>query len=63
MRADAAPLPERPIRERAGEEKRSFFGNAHSDRLDSFDGGNFVVGQVFCAETALRTYRNPTNRR
>jgi hypothetical protein len=45
-------LPERLIRERAAKEKRTFFRNAHSDRLDTFDGGDFAVGQVFCAEAA-----------
>jgi hypothetical protein len=45
-------LPERLIRERAAKEKRTFFRDAHSDCLDPFDGGNFAVGQVFCAEAA-----------
>jgi hypothetical protein len=43
-------LPERLIRERAAKEKRTFFRDAHPDRLDTFDGGDFVVGQVFRAE-------------
>ena len=51
-RSDPALLPERLIRERAAKEKRTFFRNAHFDRLDTFDGGDFVVGQVFCAEAA-----------
>jgi len=50
MPAHPALLPERLIRERAAKEKRTFFRDAHSDRLDSFDGGDFVVGQVFRAE-------------
>lgn len=45
-------LLERLIRERAAKEKRTFFRNAHFDRLDTFDGGDFVVGQVLRAETA-----------
>jgi hypothetical protein len=45
-----ALLPERLIRERAAKEKRTFFRDAHSDRFDTFDGGDFAVGQVFCAE-------------
>src|SRR5579864_5233616 len=49
---DPALLPERLIRERAAKEKRTFFRDAHSDRLDTFDGGDFVVGQILCAETA-----------
>jgi hypothetical protein len=52
MQAEPLLLPERLIRERAAKEKRTFFRDAHSNRLDTFDGGDFVVGQVFCAEAA-----------
>jgi hypothetical protein len=52
MLADPVLRPERLIRERAAKEKRTFFRDAHSDRLDTFDGGDFVVGQVFRAEAA-----------
>jgi hypothetical protein len=52
MPADPVFLPERLIRERAAKEKRTFFRDAHSDRVDTFDGGDFVVGQVFRAEAA-----------
>jgi hypothetical protein len=45
-------LPERPICERAAKEKGTFFGDADSDRLHTFDGGDFVVGQVFRAEAS-----------
>jgi hypothetical protein len=45
-------LPERLIRERAAKEKRAFFRDAHPDRLDTLDGGDFAVGQVFRAEAA-----------
>lgn len=45
-------FPEGHILERAAKEKRTFFRDADSDRLDPFDGGDFVVGQVFCAEAA-----------
>jgi len=48
--ADPVFLPERLIRERAAKEKRTFFRDAHSDRVDTFDGRDFVVGQVFCAQ-------------
>ena len=52
LRRDPALLPERLIRERAAKEKRTFFRDAHSDRLDPFDGGHFVVGQIFRAKAA-----------
>jgi hypothetical protein len=52
MPADPVFLPERLIRERAAKEKRTFFRDAHFDRVDTFDGGDFVVGQVFRAEAA-----------
>jgi hypothetical protein len=45
-------LAERHSLERAAKEKRAFFRDTHSDCVDSFDGSNFAVGQVFCAEAA-----------
>jgi hypothetical protein len=51
-RAGPLSLAEGHILERAAKEKRTFFRDADSDRLDPFDGGDFVVGQVFCAEAA-----------